>query len=120
MTASFGGEATIFSLVTEQAGTARSAGNTRVAEQLGQGPSRALPAPRSLTAPHHTMPRKSWSPRDAETGLQAHRRDKFQPETAGPTNTRGNHMVKGKLRNVTQKSMQHATLQTQFSHNSKS
>ena len=36
----FGGETTIFSLVTVHAGVAKSTGNTGVAEQLGQGPSK--------------------------------------------------------------------------------
>ena len=39
LTLGFGGEATIFSPAIEQAGTARSTGNTRKAEQLGQVPS---------------------------------------------------------------------------------
>ena len=34
-------------------------------------------------------------------GLQAHRRYKHQPVTAGPTNTRDNQMAKGKGKNVT-------------------
>jgi hypothetical protein len=34
------------------------------------------------------MPGESWYPRSADTGLQAHRRDKLKPETARPTNTR--------------------------------
>ena len=46
------------------------------------------------------MPGESQSPRGAETGLQAHRRDKHQPETAGPTNTRDNQMSKGKDGNI--------------------
>ena len=36
-----------------------------------------------------------------ETGLQAHRRDKFQSETARPTNIRDNQMAKGKHKNPT-------------------
>jgi hypothetical protein len=41
------------------------------------------------------LPRENWSPRSADTGLQAHRRDKLHPETARPTNTRDNQMAKG-------------------------
>ena len=43
---------------------------------------------------------RGCSHRGVETGLQAHRRDKYQLETAGPTNTRDNQMAKGKHRNV--------------------
>ena len=45
------------------------------------------------------LPGESWAPRSADTGLQAHRRDKLQEETARPTNTRDNQMVKGKCKN---------------------
>ena len=37
----------------------------------------------------------------ADTSLQAHKKDKHLPETAGTTNTRDNQMVKGKHRNIT-------------------
>jgi hypothetical protein len=47
------------------------------------------------------LPGESWSPRRADTGLQAHRRDKLQPETARPTNTRDKHIVKDKHKNIT-------------------
>ena len=46
------------------------------------------------------LPGESWSPRSADTGLQAHRRDKLKPETARSTNTRDNQMVKGKQKNL--------------------
>jgi hypothetical protein len=42
------------------------------------------------------MSEESWCPRNADTGLQAHRRDYLLPETARPTNTRDNQMAKGK------------------------
>jgi hypothetical protein len=35
-----------------------------------------------------------------DTGLQVHRRNKLKPETARPTNTRDNQMVKGKYKNL--------------------
>ena len=40
-------------------------------------------------------PGERWSPRNADRGLQTHRRDKLQPETERPTNTRDNQMLKG-------------------------
>ena len=42
-----------------------------------------------------------------DTGLQAHRRDKLQPETARPTNTRDNQMAKGKHKNPTNRNQGH-------------
>ena len=53
------------------------------------------------------LPGESWAPRSADTVLQAHRRDKVQPETARPTNTRNNQMVKGKHKNPTNKNQGH-------------
>jgi hypothetical protein len=47
------------------------------------------------------VPGESCSSRSADTGFQAHRRDKPQPETAKPTNTRDNQMAKGKCKNLT-------------------
>ena len=47
------------------------------------------------------LPKKSWSPMSANTGLSVHRRDKLKPETARPTNTRDSQMVKGKYKNPT-------------------
>ena len=44
---------------------------------------------------------ESWSPRSADTGLQTHRRNKLQPETARTSNTRDYQMVKGKCKNLT-------------------
>ena len=40
------------------------------------------------------------SPRGVVKGLQAHSRDKLQPERVGTINTRDNQMAKGKRRNV--------------------
>jgi hypothetical protein len=45
--------------------------------------------------------RVSWFPRSADTDLQAHRRDKLNPETARPTNTPDNQMAKGKPKYLT-------------------
>jgi hypothetical protein len=44
---------------------------------------------------------ENWSPRSADTSLQAYRRDKLQAETTRPTNTRDNQMAKDKLKNLT-------------------
>ena len=46
-------------------------------------------------------PGERWSPRNADRGLQTHRRDKLQPETERPTNARYNQMAKGKHKNLT-------------------
>jgi hypothetical protein len=46
------------------------------------------------------LPGESWSPRSADIGLQAHRRDTLKPETARPTNTGDNQMVRGKSKNL--------------------
>jgi hypothetical protein len=48
-------------------------------------------------------PGESWSPRSADTGLQTHRRNKPQPETARTSNTRDNQMAKGKHKNLTKR-----------------
>ena len=71
-----------------------------MSEQLGQG----LPGPHLHPGAgqyHSTLPGESQPPRDVETPLKDHRRDKHQPESAGPTNTRDNQMANGKHRNVT-------------------
>ena len=68
---------------------------------LGTQSARIPPAPRSWAVQLLSVSAESWSPWVAESGLQAHRREKHQPETKGPTNTRNNQMVKGKHRNVT-------------------
>jgi hypothetical protein len=47
------------------------------------------------------LPGESWSPRSADTGLQAHRRDKLKSDTEKPTNNRDKQMVKGKHKNLT-------------------
>jgi hypothetical protein len=47
------------------------------------------------------LPRESWSPRSADTDLQAHRRDKLKPERARPSNTTDNQIVDGKHKNLT-------------------
>jgi hypothetical protein len=43
---------------------------------------------------------ESWSPRSADTCLQTHRRDKLQPETVRPSNTRDYHMAKSKYKKL--------------------
>jgi hypothetical protein len=40
----------------------------------------------------------------ADTGLHAHRRYKVQPETARPTNSRDKQVVKGRYKNLTNRS----------------
>ena len=67
---------------------------------LGTHPTRTPRVPRNSAAPQQFVPEESRSPRVAEIGLQAHRRGKHQPVTAGPTNTRDNQMAKGERRNV--------------------
>jgi beta-lactamase class A len=47
------------------------------------------------------LPGESWSLRSADTGLQTHRRNKLQPETARTSNTRDYQKVKGKHKNLT-------------------
>jgi hypothetical protein len=47
------------------------------------------------------LPGESWSPRSSDTGLQTHRRNKLQPETARTSNTRDYQMLKGKCKNLT-------------------
>jgi hypothetical protein len=47
------------------------------------------------------QPEESWSHRNADKGLQTHRRDKLQPETVRPSNTRDNQMAKDELKNLT-------------------
>jgi hypothetical protein len=46
-------------------------------------------------------PGESWSPRNADTGLQTHRSNKLQPQTARISTTRDKQMVKGKHKNLT-------------------
>jgi hypothetical protein len=55
----------------------------------------------SVTLSAQVLAEESWYPSSADTGLQAHRRGKFKPEIARPTNTRDNQMAKGKLKNLT-------------------
>jgi hypothetical protein len=63
---------------------------------------------------------KSWSPRSADTDLQAHRKDKLQPETARPTKTRDNQITKASTRTLQQKQRLLGIIRTQFTNNSKS
>ena len=65
-------------------------------EQLGGDPYCHLHLP--VRATPQTS---SWTSRSADTGLQAHRRDKLQAETGRPTNSKSTQMVKGKHKNVT-------------------
>ena len=63
---------------------------------------------------------EGWSPRSIDIGLQAHRRDKLKPETARPTNTRDNQMVKGKGQEpYQQKARLQGIVRTQLFHDSK-
>ena len=50
-------------------------------ETAGTASARTPPAPRSWAMPQDSVPGKSQSPRGAETGLQAHRRDKHEPDS---------------------------------------
>jgi hypothetical protein len=66
-------------------------------EQLGQDPSSlhlylgAWAVPKALPG----------STRSVDTGLQAKRRDKLQPETARPNDTKDNQMAKDKPKKLT-------------------
>jgi hypothetical protein len=48
-------------------------------------------------------PEEIWSPRSASTGLQTHRRNKLQPETARTSNTRDNQVAKCKFKKLTKR-----------------
>ena len=86
-------------------GPTRSAQATEVVEQLQQGPSSLHLLPGAGAIPQPFVPksfqRGSSSPRSANTGLQAHTRDKLKPETARPTNSRDFQMVKYKSKKFT-------------------
>ena len=53
----------------------------------------APPECRSWAKTKHSVTGVSQSPRDAETGLLALRRDKHQPATVGTTNTRDRNVT---------------------------
>ena len=94
------GEATIFVSVTEQGYYSQEPREHLSVRSLGSPIARAPPVPRSWAAPQQSVPGKSQSPRVAEIGVQAHRRDRHQPVTAGPTNIRDKQMAKGKHRKL--------------------
>ena len=87
---------------------------------LGIRHAKTPPAPRNLPTPQKSVTEERRSPRVAEIGLQAHRRGKHQPVTAGPTNTKDNQVAKGKHRNIANRNQSNGTIKTQLSHNSKS
>jgi hypothetical protein len=70
-----------------------------VKQQLGQGTSCHHQNPGGGAIPQ-VLPGASWYPRSADTGLQIHRRNKLQPETARTSNSKDYHMVKGKHKNL--------------------
>jgi hypothetical protein len=94
------GEITIFSLV----GPAWCSLSKEVEEQVGTGSYMPLSAPRrwgcspALWAP--SLPGEGLSPGSANRGLQIHRRNKLQAETARTSNIRDYQMVKGKSKNL--------------------
>jgi hypothetical protein len=49
------------------------------------------------------------SPRSADTGLQPHRRNKLQPETARKSHTRDYQMGKGKCKKLTKRNQEYLT-----------
>jgi hypothetical protein len=51
------------------------------------------------------LSRRKLCPRSADPGLQTHRRNKLQPETARTSNTRDYQMVKGKCKNLTKRNL---------------
>ena len=84
--------------------TSKGVQGTETVEQLGQDPSshHLLPELGLFHSPLYTSSaRIERSPRGIGTGLQRHRRDKLEPETTRPFNTRGNQMAKGRGKNLT-------------------
>lgn len=54
-----------------------------------------------ITGMHHCAVHKTLTPRNVDTSrLKTLTRENFQSETARPANTRDNQMVRGKLKNV--------------------
>ena len=76
-----------------------------VEEQMDHGPSclHLHPGSGSTGLCALVLPGEDWSPRNTDTGLQMHRRNKLQPETARTSNTRDYQMAKGKCKNFTNK-----------------
>jgi hypothetical protein len=86
-----------------KAGPLRRAQATEAEELLEQGPMglHLQPGVGAVLLPSvHWSCQESRSLRSAETGLQTHRRNKLQPETARTRNTRDYQMVKGKHKNL--------------------
>ena len=84
--------------------TSKGVQGTETVEQLGQDPfsHHLLPELGLFHSPLYTSSsRIERSPRSIGTGLQMHRRDKLEPETTRPFNTRGNQMAKGRGKNLT-------------------
>jgi hypothetical protein len=52
------------------------------------------------------LPGESLSPRSDDTGLQTHRRNTLQPETARTSNNRDNQRAKGKCKNLTKRNQE--------------
>ena len=90
--------------------TSKGVQGTETVEQLGQDPfsHHLLPELGLFHSPLYTSSsRIERSPRSIGTGLQMHRRDKLEPETTRPFNTRGNQMAKGRGKNLTYLSLIH-------------
>jgi hypothetical protein len=98
-------EIAIFSLVTVYGGTSQKSTVSRSSGTAGTGSFQPPSAPKSWGCSTAlcawVLPGESSSFRSTDTGLQAHRREKLKPETARPTNTRHDKMVKDKHKNLT-------------------
>jgi hypothetical protein len=54
------------------------------------------------------LPRESWSPSSADTGLQTHRSNKLHSKTAKTSNTRDYQIGKGKCKNLTKRNQNYS------------
>jgi hypothetical protein len=62
------------------------------------------------------LPGEIGSPWSANTGLQTHRRNKLQPETARTSNTKDKQMVKGKHKKLTNRNQDYLAPSETCSH----
>jgi hypothetical protein len=105
------GEISIFFPVTVVARTSQELTGRRSGREAGTGsflpPSALRRWGCSAALCALVLPGKSWSLRSADTGLQTHKRNKFQPETARTSNTRDYWIVKGKHKNLTNRNQEY-------------
>ena len=87
------GEIATFSLIILWSGAVQEHVKHRNSGAAETGSFKSSSAPRAWVVPEPSVQKfwqKSWSPKSADRGLQIHRRNKIQPETARPSNTRDN------------------------------